>query len=219
VLKQGLLARRVRTEFERAVALDPNDADAHEGLFDFYNEAPGMLGGSEAKALEQVAIIRKLEPAHGVVLTAKMYERQKKLPDAERVLVEGLSSDNDALEVHRHLLGLYASHASFEKASGICDAILAKQPGDRSTLLLAGMLGAEKGVHPERAEAALKAFLELPPLAGTGSGTGYPLAHYRLGLIYEQKHDLSAAQREFQAAVTLNPQMTQAQEALSRVRK
>jgi predicted Zn-dependent protease len=36
-LRQPFLARRVKTEFELAVARDPNLADAHEGSMEFYD--------------------------------------------------------------------------------------------------------------------------------------------------------------------------------------
>jgi Flp pilus assembly protein TadD len=39
------LAKKVRTEFERAVALDPNSAVARTDLAEFYLEAPGIVGG------------------------------------------------------------------------------------------------------------------------------------------------------------------------------
>ena len=39
------LAKKVRTEFERAVELDPKNVDARTDLAEFYLEAPGIVGG------------------------------------------------------------------------------------------------------------------------------------------------------------------------------
>jgi len=39
------LAKKVRNEFETAVRLNPNSADARTDLAEFYLEAPGIVGG------------------------------------------------------------------------------------------------------------------------------------------------------------------------------
>src|SRR6185369_14942588 len=44
-LRQPFLARRVKAEFELAVALDPTLVDARVGLTQFYAIAPGVMGG------------------------------------------------------------------------------------------------------------------------------------------------------------------------------
>ena len=48
--RQPFLARRVKNEFERAVALDPRSVLARQGLVDFYSIAPGIMGGDMNKA-------------------------------------------------------------------------------------------------------------------------------------------------------------------------
>src|SRR5579864_792529 len=47
------LAKKVRTEFERAVELNPADAAARTDLAEFYIEAPGIVGGGKDKARAQ----------------------------------------------------------------------------------------------------------------------------------------------------------------------
>ena len=46
VLKQLGLAKRFKREAEAALALDPRNLDAVEGLIQFYSQAPGIAGGS-----------------------------------------------------------------------------------------------------------------------------------------------------------------------------
>lgn len=52
-IRQGLIARRIRAEWERAVELDPNFLDARDGLITFYLQAPGFMSGSPEKARAQ----------------------------------------------------------------------------------------------------------------------------------------------------------------------
>ena len=43
------LAKKVRTEFERAVQLDPGNVMARTDLAEFYLEAPGIVGGGQGQ--------------------------------------------------------------------------------------------------------------------------------------------------------------------------
>ncbi len=65
VLRRSALARHSRDEFEHAVSLDANNLDARFGLVQYYMIAPGMLGGSEEKALQQANEIAKRDAAGG----------------------------------------------------------------------------------------------------------------------------------------------------------
>ena len=56
-------ARRARDEFERAVALDGDNRDALASLAQYYEEAPGFLGGSDEKARDLRRRIEQLDAA------------------------------------------------------------------------------------------------------------------------------------------------------------
>jgi tetratricopeptide (TPR) repeat protein len=49
-LKAMSMAKKTRKSFEKAVELDDNNIEALEDLMEYYNEAPGFLGGSKKKA-------------------------------------------------------------------------------------------------------------------------------------------------------------------------
>ena len=70
------LARKVKTEFERAVALDANNLPARSDLSDFYLEAPGFLGGDKSKAKLQADYIAKHDPALASYVYARVEEKQ-----------------------------------------------------------------------------------------------------------------------------------------------
>lgn len=61
-------ATRGRDAMEKAVALDPNNLDAREGLFQYYTQAPFFIGGSTSKAAAQLAEIRRRDPDRGTAL-------------------------------------------------------------------------------------------------------------------------------------------------------
>jgi len=61
VLRQPLLARKVKEHFEKAVALNPENLAARYDLMEYYLRAPRLLGGGQEKAREQAEEIAKRE--------------------------------------------------------------------------------------------------------------------------------------------------------------
>ena len=68
------LARKVKTEFERAVALDGNNLSARSDLSEYYLEAPGFLGGDKNKAKQQADYVA----GHDRALASYIYARVRK---------------------------------------------------------------------------------------------------------------------------------------------
>jgi tetratricopeptide (TPR) repeat protein len=65
VLKAPGFAGKVKKAGEAALALDPNHADALGLLVDFYQNAPGIMGGDKKKAKEYVDRLVSVDPAAG----------------------------------------------------------------------------------------------------------------------------------------------------------
>ncbi len=64
-LGAALEVGEVRREFERAVALDPDNLEARSDLLEFYLDAPRSFGGGIDKAQAQADAIARLDPAQG----------------------------------------------------------------------------------------------------------------------------------------------------------
>lgn len=76
-------ASKARQCFETAVALDPHNSDAMNDLFDYYLNAPGILGGGLDKA---EALARRIEhdrPAEYHFEMAQLADRRKQYAEAE----------------------------------------------------------------------------------------------------------------------------------------
>lgn len=76
-------ASKARQCFERAVALNPNNQEALNDLFDYYLEAPGFLGGGLDKAAQLAERIATLDTAEGYWAKAKVADRRKEFDRAE----------------------------------------------------------------------------------------------------------------------------------------
>src|ERR1700694_5224638 len=78
------LAKKVRSEFERAVELSPNSWEARTDLAEFYVEAPGVVGGGKDKARAQANLIAPLNPGMAYWLRGRIAEKNKDADAAEQ---------------------------------------------------------------------------------------------------------------------------------------
>jgi tetratricopeptide (TPR) repeat protein len=106
VFSQGLLAPKIKREFLRAAELDPKNADAHAGLFNFYYMAPGIMGGSEEKAFEEAKIVTTLDPYKGHMMLAGYYAKKNDAANTE-------SEYKKALEANPKIIYTYYQYGMF----------------------------------------------------------------------------------------------------------
>ncbi len=79
-------ASKARLSFEKAVELDPRNSEAANDLFEFYLEAPGMVGGGLQKAAGLADHIAKYDPIEGHYAQARLAEKRKEFHRAEEHL-------------------------------------------------------------------------------------------------------------------------------------
>lgn len=211
-LRQAMLARKTKAAFERAVALDADNLDARSYLVDYYQLAPGFMGGSEAKATEQMEAIRARNAYVGGFTAATVKTRRKDLAGAEREYAALVRSHPDSLAPRVSLLSVQITASRWADAFRTLDAARATQPDARVLGYIAGRLSALSGQRLEAGEAALRQYLAAPPKAGEPALAN---AHFRLGQVLQHRGDVAGARRELQTAVSLDPKLTDAKTALA----
>src|ERR1041385_1091377 len=77
------LARKVKQAFEQAVHLAPGSIPARRDLMQYLCEAPWIVGGDKEKALEQIAIITRLDPLEGHLARGAFFATDKQWKEAE----------------------------------------------------------------------------------------------------------------------------------------
>ncbi len=85
------LASKAREAFEKAVELDPKNADALSDMFDYYLEAPGFLGGGHDKAMAIAERTAKIDPAQAYFEKAKLAQKRKEFQSAEDHLRQAIA--------------------------------------------------------------------------------------------------------------------------------
>jgi Flp pilus assembly protein TadD len=79
-------ARKAHQYFEQAVTLDPNNREAAANLFEYYLEAPGIMGGGIDKAETLAKHIANLDAPAGHHAQAQLERKQKRYEAAEEQL-------------------------------------------------------------------------------------------------------------------------------------
>ena len=214
-LKQLRLAKKIRREFEAAVALAPDDVQARHDLLQFYLIAPGFAGGSVSKARGQAREIGARNPMLGRVAEGWIAEAGKDYASAERHYAAALAQYPDSTEPYVALGALYQRTKQWEKAFDVYERLLEACPEKAGAHYLIGRTASLAGEKLARGEQALKVYLTKQP----GEGDA-PLAsaHYRLGLIYERQGRVAEAREQYEAALRLDPHEPDARKALARLR-
>ncbi len=121
--RAGLLAKpgwakRCRVAYEKAIALDPKDVDAHWALMEFYRQAPGFVGGGADKARAQAEVIRTLDAARGRAALIAFCLEEQKYAEAF-ALYEGTGPDQLADYQPLYQLGKYADTSGQQLDRGL----------------------------------------------------------------------------------------------------
>jgi tetratricopeptide (TPR) repeat protein len=210
--RQPFLARRVKSEFERAVQLDPKLIDAREGLVGFYSMAPGFMGGSMDKAREQANEIVKLNPVRGHLQLATLAERQKDAAAAEREYKAVIAAEPDSVNGYYFLGAFYRREKRWDDSWATYEHLMKLKPDEVTVHLTWGGTAAESGKNLERGEREIKTYLaNAPKDAPVGNVSN---AHWRLGQIYQQTARKELARAEFNEALKLNPRNQNAKRSL-----
>ncbi len=76
-------ATKARDYFEKAVQLNPNNTEAIGDLFEYYLEAPGLLGGGLDKAASMAERMKQYDPAEYHWAQSRLAEKRKEYKTAE----------------------------------------------------------------------------------------------------------------------------------------
>ena len=73
----------IESSFNKAIELNPNHIEAHWALVTYYNELPGILGGSFSKAKQYANHLLQISPVDGYLALGYLYEYDKDYTNAE----------------------------------------------------------------------------------------------------------------------------------------
>jgi len=109
-------ASRARQNFEKAVELNPQNLEALSDLFEYYLEAPGLLGGGFDKAQAVAGKMAAIEPAEGFWARAKLAEKRKEFRSAEEQLRNAIEASPQQVGRVIDLARFFIKHGRFQEA-------------------------------------------------------------------------------------------------------
>ncbi len=212
VFKQGLLAPKIKSEYERAVELNPKSIDALWGLIEYYTQAPGFMGGSWEKALDMANKIGKVDLLQGYLARAVVYRREEKFQLAEKEYVAASKLDP---AYNLNLGSFYQNREEYDKAFETYEALSLNNDHKLNAIYQYGKTSALSGKNTEKGITYLKEYLNNEPKKNSPSHAG---ARMRLGMIYEKTGQKSKAIDYYSQSLKEDPDMKQAKEGLKRLR-
>ncbi len=210
------LAPKVRTAFEHAVQLAPDDMAARADLSEYYIEAPGFMGGGIDKAEAQAAIIARHDPPLAHWLRAAIAEHRKQPDVAESEYKNAVRESKDPAAHLLDLASFYYHAGRISEMEDTVNRMAAASIKEGPELFDGAGLLLRAGRNFPGAIALLRRYL-----AGEGRSEAGPAcqAEYRLGVLLEKTGDIAGAQAAYKSAVELASDYAAAQAALHRMQK
>ena len=208
---EGLkLAGKVRSAFETAVQLDPNNGPATNDLSEYYIGAPSIVGGGldKATALADRVAARLPQPAHRI--RALIAEKKKDYITAERefraaILVAGRP------DAWTDLGDFYSRRRQNDQAVATLRKALEVDTAKDASLVDVASILYTMHREPQMAEHALREYLQSN--AKSDAAPAFR-AHYQLGQWLSADGDRASANKEYAAALALASNYAPARKAL-----
>jgi tetratricopeptide (TPR) repeat protein len=214
MISKMLIAPKLRSAFEQAVALDPDLVDARNSLVDFYLQAPSAMGGSIDKAKAQVAQIATRDVALGHSANARLLLAEDK-PEEALAEMEAAHAGKPEEKRYRLNLGLaYQQAEKWEQAFALFQAWVDEDEGASSAWYQLGRTSALSGLQVDTGIAALQHYLSVPIAAGQPEAQH---AWFRLGQVFAYAGRKDEARSAFQKALELDSRHAEAKAALAKL--
>jgi tetratricopeptide (TPR) repeat protein len=210
------LAGKVRTEFEAAVRLDPNNVDARSDLGEFYLEAPGIVGGGRDKAEAQIQQLASLDPAKADYLKGRLAEKKKDSATAEREYRAAIEASHGSALTWFNLALFFRHQQRWNEMDDAIQHAVSAQVDRPEIIMESGEILLRSGRNFPAAVQYLRRYLALNSKVEEAPAFK---AHYLLGTALEKQGDKQGAAQEYRAALSLAKNFSRAQEALDRLNR
>lgn len=211
------LARRTHREFETAVQLDRTNLEAQRDLIRFLLNAPGILGGGEDRALQQIADLALVDSTEGDLARAEFFAVKKDFDRANQQYQEILQSKPKRLGICLEAADYYGDRRDATGMQRAVDAASTLAPNDRLLEYYRGVALVLAKQEVPNAEKDLRAYIDNVP--DSSEVPSHASAHGWLGRMYEDQKLNERAAAEYKAAIALNPRDKDLRDDLKRVQK
>lgn len=153
-------ANKTRAAFEKAAALDPANLEALGDLFEYYLQAPGIVGGGVDKAEEVSARIGRLNEAEYHFTRARLAEKWKKVQVVEAELRKAMELAPREMGRVIDLAGFLAGHGRYEESDALFRVAAQMEPDSPRLLFARASSYIQSGRNLEEARMLLRQYSE-----------------------------------------------------------
>lgn len=195
----------IKFHLNKAAQLDPKHIEVRWALVELYIQLPGIVGGSEEKALQYAQELQNISPVDGFLSKGYIAEYNNRPNDAEQYFRKAIEVGGSK-HTYDKLTQLYESNSQPKKALDNLEDTLRKF--DRNQLnYQIGKICAQYNLEPQRGLVYLDRYI-----AGHSVKDGVPLdwAYYRKAQIFKNLGDKSQAQLWITKALQDRPDFKEA---------
>ena len=147
--------------FERAVELDPSNLEALSDVFEYYLQAPGMVGGGLDKAENIASRFAGLNAAEYHWALARIAEKRKDFETAEREYRAALSANPNEVGRQLDLAAFLSSRGRYGESDAIFRAAEDHDPRSPKALYAHAAAYIQSKRKLDQAEALLDRYLSM----------------------------------------------------------
>ena len=211
------LARRTNREFQTAVRLDPANLEAERDYIRYLVNAPGIVGGSEERAQDQIQALATVDAVQADLARADLLATHRKFDEAGQKYMQVMAVKSARVGVYLEVAAYFADRNDAPHLDQAVDqAALAAQADPRIPYYRGIALVLNKK-DARQAEQDFRNYLANVP--ESSDFPSHALAHEWLAKLYESEGKREQAIGEYQAALTLDPRNKALREALKQVEK
>jgi tetratricopeptide (TPR) repeat protein len=194
------LAKRVKAEFETAVALDPRNAEALSALGEYYTEAPGIVGGGKDKAAMVADKLDAVDRARAEELRGRIAASHKDMAAAEQHFREAIAAAHRPANYWMVLGSFYQKQNDLARMQDAIHSGLEADGGRGEPLVDAAHLLTRAGQDPQTAIRLLREYLASPDKSEEEPAFR---VHLLLANLLSKQGDTAGAAREIQASTAI----------------
>ena len=155
----GLAKKTVRA-FERAVDLGPSNLEALSDVFEYYLEAPGLVGGGVDKAEKIAGRVALLDVAEYHWFRARLAEKRKEFVAAECEYRSALSAEPNSAGRMLDLAAFLSSHGRYGESDALFQAAQEQYPDSPRVLFARAAAYVQSKRRLDEAQALLKEYID-----------------------------------------------------------
>ena len=196
----------IKESFLTAAALDPSHLEVRWALVELYIQLPGIVGGSEEKALQYAQELAQLSPVDGYLAKGYIAEYNDRPKDAERYYKEAVKVGG-SITCYTKLYEHYETNNEPQKAIATLEEAQENHKNNNRLHYQLGKIAGQYAIGLDQGINCLERYIKNYSEA---DGVPKDWAYFRLAQIYRHKGDKSQAIQWINKALESRPDFKEA---------